>query len=98
VKLSKSPARRDLGCRFNASGTETNFFICHDKLLCYFDSVIREKQVSFTTKYGRLGVKTHKNVSQSRLESPGSKACPTQKNVTYNDAAGEKTEFDVMLH
>ncbi|QIW97463.1 hypothetical protein AMS68_002981 [Peltaster fructicola] len=76
---------------FNALGTETHFFLRHDKFLRTFDPMIQDKLVD---EYKRLGVKFHTNSSQSKLEDIGN----GQKRLHYKDSDGEGTlDVDTVL-
>ena len=68
---------------FNALGTETHLFIRHDKFLRSFDPMVQE---AVTNEYERLGVKLHKNSSQSRVEKDETTGKLT---LHYKDANGE---------
>jgi len=68
---------------FNALGTETHLFIRHDKFLRSFDPMIQDAIVK---EYERLGVKIHKNSSQSKVEKDEKTGKLT---LHYKDADGE---------
>lgn len=76
---------------FNALGTETHFFLRHDKFLRTFDPMLQDKLVE---EYKRLGVIFHTNSSQSKLEDIGN----GKKKLHYKDSEGESTmEVDTVL-
>jgi glutathione reductase (NADPH) len=68
---------------FNALGTETHLFIRHDKFLRAFDPMVQEAIVS---EYERLGVRIHKNSSQSKVEKDEKTGKLT---LHYKDSNGE---------
>lgn len=67
---------------FNALGTETHLFIRHEHFLRTFDPVIQE---GVTNEYERLGVKLHKNSTQSKVE----KDADGKLTIHYKDSNGE---------
>lgn len=76
---------------FHALGTETHLFIRQDKFLRTFDPIIQDKVVA---EYERVGVKLHKNSSQSKLEDVGNGT----KRLHYKDSEGEGTlDVDCVL-
>lgn len=68
---------------FNALGTETHLFIRHDKFLRTFDPMIQDAIVA---EYERVGVKIHKNSTQSKVEKDEKTGKLT---VHYKDSTGE---------
>lgn len=67
---------------FNALGTETHLFIRHKTFLRNFDPLIQE---GVTNEYERLGVKLHKDSSQTKIEKdPNGKLT-----IHYKDSDGE---------
>ncbi|PSS27302.1 hypothetical protein M430DRAFT_46407 [Amorphotheca resinae ATCC 22711] len=74
---------------FNALGTETHLFIRHDKFLRSFDPMIQE---TITAEYERLGVRLHKNSSQTKIEKDEKTGKLT---VHYEDSNGKGTLEDV---
>jgi len=68
---------------FNALGSETHLFIRHDTFLRTFDPMIQE---SVTAEYERLGVKLHKQSSQSKVEKDPKTGKLT---IHYKDSNGE---------
>ncbi|KAF3006336.1 Glutathione reductase [Neopestalotiopsis sp. 37M] len=67
---------------FNALGTETHLFIRHENFLRTFDPLIQE---GVTNEYERLGVKLHKNSTQSKVE----KDADGKLTIHYKDSNGE---------
>jgi glutathione reductase (NADPH) len=74
---------------FNALGTETHLFIRHDKFLRSFDPMIQE---TITAEYERLGVRLHKNSSQTKIEKDEKTGKLT---VHYEDSNGKGKLEDV---
>ncbi|KXJ97197.1 putative glutathione reductase [Microdochium bolleyi] len=74
---------------FNALGSETHLFFRHDTFLRTFDPMIQE---GVTNEYERLGVKLHKNSSQSKVEKDPSTGKLT---IHYKDGNGEGKLEDV---
>jgi glutathione reductase (NADPH) len=75
----------------HALGTETHLFIRQDKFLRTFDPMIQDRVVA---EYERVGVKLHKNSSQSKLEDLGD----GNKRLHYKDDDGEGTlDADCVL-
>ncbi|KAH6646728.1 glutathione reductase [Truncatella angustata] len=67
---------------FNALGVETHLFIRHKTFLRTFDPMIQE---GVTNEYERLGIKLHKESSQSKVE----KDSDGKLTIHYKDANGE---------
>lgn len=78
---------------FNALGTETHLFIRQDKFLRSFDPMVQEAIVK---EYERLGVKIHKNSSQSKVEKDETTGKLT---LHYEDSDGKGTleELDSLI-
>ncbi|TLD34134.1 hypothetical protein PspLS_00892 [Pyricularia sp. CBS 133598] len=74
---------------FNALGVETHLFIRGDTFLRNFDPMVQEV---VTKEYERLGVKLHKQSSQSKIERDESTGKLT---VHYKDKDGEGAISDV---
>lgn len=74
---------------FNALGVETHLFIRHEHFLRTFDPMIQE---AVTKEYERLGVKLHKNSSQSKVEKDPATG---KLSLHYKDANGEGVLSDV---
>ncbi|TGO17526.1 hypothetical protein BPAE_0425g00070 [Botrytis paeoniae] len=74
---------------FNALGTETHLFIRHDKFLRNFDPMVQE---AITNEYERLGVKLHKNSTQSKIEKDEKTGKLT---IHYEDSNGKGVLEDV---
>jgi glutathione reductase (NADPH) len=74
---------------FNALGTETHLFIRHDKFLRSFDPMIQEAIVK---EYERVGVKIHKNSTQSKIEKDEKTGKLT---IHYEDSDGKGSLEDV---
>ncbi|KAH7040695.1 putative glutathione reductase [Microdochium trichocladiopsis] len=74
---------------FNALGSETHLFFRHETFLRTFDPIIQE---GVTNEYERLGVKLHKNSSQSKIEKDPSTGKLT---IHYKDSNGEGKLEDV---
>lgn len=74
---------------FNALGTETHLFIRQDKFLRTFDPMIQDAIVK---EYERLGVKIHKNSSQSKVEKDETTGKLT---LHYEDSNGNGTLEDL---
>jgi glutathione reductase (NADPH) len=77
----------------NALGTETHLFIRHDKFLRSFDPMIQDAIVA---EYERVGVKIHKNSSQSKVEKDEKTGKLT---LSYEDSTGKGTldELDHLI-
>ncbi|KAI1364250.1 putative glutathione protein [Xylaria arbuscula] len=73
---------------FNALGVETHLFIRYKTFLRHFDPMIQE---GVTAEYERLGVKLHKESSQSRVE----KDAAGKLTIHYKDSNGEGQVSDV---
>lgn len=73
---------------FNALGVETHLFIRHDKFLRTFDPMVQDAIVS---EYERVGVKIHKNSSQSKVEKDSN----GKLTLHYKDSETEGTLNDI---
>ncbi|KAK6066181.1 glutathione reductase [Seiridium cupressi] len=67
---------------FNALGTETHLFIRHKTFLRTFDPMIQE---SVTNEYERLGIKLHKDSTQTKVEKDSN----GKLTIHYKDGNGE---------
>lgn len=78
---------------FNALGVETHLFIRHDTFLRNFDPMVQETIVK---EYERLGVKLHKQSSQSKVEKDEKTG---KLSLHYKDKEGEGvlSEIDHLI-
>lgn len=74
---------------FNALGVETHLFIRHDHFLRNFDPMVQETVVK---EYERLGVKLHKQSSQSKVEKDEKTG---KLSLHYKDKDGEGVLSDI---
>lgn len=74
---------------FNALGTETHLFIRYDNFLRTFDPMVQD---AVTAEYERLGVKLHRQSSQSKIEKDEKTGKLT---VHYKDSHGSGKLEDV---
>lgn len=74
---------------FNALGSETHLFIRHDTFLRSFDPMISEE---LTKEYERVGVKLHKQSTQSKVEKDEKTGKLT---IHYEDSNGKGMLEDV---
>lgn len=74
---------------FNALGTETHLFIRYDTFLRNFDPMVQDK---VTAEYERLGIKIHRQSSQTKIEKDEKTGKLT---IHYNDSHGSGKLEDV---